>query len=117
MTASATRKTKSQLEVYARQLLNKYGLHDWTVQVAEYDLRPTNEPCLGFCSHYIKNIVVKKHRDFRQTLLHEIAHALTPEDNHHGELWQKMADEIGVSFSRILPYSLEKKNRRLGRAA
>ena len=38
-------------------------------------------------------------RDFRDTVLHEIAHVLTPGD-HHGPKWRSVAREIGCTAKR-----------------
>lgn len=60
----------------------------------------------GSCTYRIKRIVLSKpltelsdEKDVRDTILHEIAHALTP--NHgHDWIWQRKAKEIGCNGQR-----------------
>ncbi len=39
--------------------------------------------------------------ELKQVVLHEIAHALTPEDKHHGEQFQSMALKLGVKKGNV----------------
>ena len=99
-----------------RALLDKHGLHDW-----RFDVQNLNKPDfgiddLGGCDHDRKLIVVdwRVGRQFRQTVLHEIAHALaneTPEEAiaeglnpYHGKRWLKIAEEIGCTYNRLSEY-------------
>lgn len=98
----------------ARKLLDKHGLHDWKLGFT------SKERCLG---HYsppgLKTIYVAfdiPRRDFRQTVLHEIAHALAnekPEEAveqglhpYHGKRWLKIAEQIGCTRNHLLDYEL-----------
>lgn len=45
----------------------------------------------------------------RQTLLHEIAHALVPHGSHHGPVWVKKAQEIGHTGNRCYDSNVVKR--------
>jgi len=60
----------------------------------------------GCCNYTKKEISLSKHltllnssEQVRETLLHEIAHALTPGD-HHGKKWQAKCIELGIKPDR-----------------
>jgi SprT-like family len=101
-----------------RHLLDKHGLHDWDFLIGcdgrDAALLESLDALIdadnaGICYHRKKAIIVQYHltKDFHLTVLHEIAHALLPDDvegNHHGVKWQDKAAEIGVSLGEILNY-------------
>ncbi len=107
-----------------RKLLDKHGLTDWKLDVCNLRdggvislvdangldfFRQLSNDCvmMGICFPEYKTIYVDWHsrqRTARQTILHEIAHALTPEDNDHGRQWQDKAGAIGCTFAHTLPY-------------
>lgn len=60
----------------------------------------------GCCNYTRKEISLSKHltllndhEQVRETLIHEIAHALTPGD-HHGKTWQAKCIELGIKPER-----------------
>lgn len=60
----------------------------------------------GLCNHTTKEISLSRHlveintqQEIMLTLLHEIAHALTP-GHGHDAVWESKAKEIGGSYSR-----------------
>jgi predicted SprT family Zn-dependent metalloprotease len=79
----------------ARDLMNRWGLHDWEFKVNR------RRRALGMCfaeskrlelsSIYIRNNDAEHVQD---TILHEIAHALTP-DHGHDKVWLAAAMRIG----------------------
>lgn len=80
-----------------KELLKSHGLHDWSVSLDRAKTRA------GKCSYRMKTIFLSKHYistssadDIRDTILHEIAHALTPGEGHSA-LWKSKAIEIGCS--------------------
>jgi hypothetical protein len=88
----------------ARGLLNKHGLPEWHLSIENINnfhrfTHRVSEP-FGFdggCSHENQTIYVDsmcQDGHFRQTVLHEIAHAVTPEDNNHGKEWSTAYDSI-----------------------
>jgi hypothetical protein len=63
---------------------------------------------LGYCD--LKNKAIRiswdhGDRHFRQTLLHEIAHALRGVSGHDME-WVEIADKLGCTHGHLLPYLL-----------
>lgn len=79
----------------ARGLMKRHSLTDWQFQF--------NNDChaFGLCRYNIKTIYLSRRfvrvntwRQVKETILHEIAHALCPERGH-GEQWQAKCREIG----------------------
>lgn len=97
---------RNPLEV-ARKLLDKHGLQDW-----QFKFQRMSPPgTWGHCDYASKTIRIDFEscppRQFRQTLLHEIAHALTPaEKEKHGIEWLKKAEEVGCTSAHLWPYYL-----------
>jgi len=63
---------------------------------------------LGTCSYKYKRIMLSKRwsltnskEEVLDTILHEIAHAMTPEDEGHGELWKAACRKIGAKDARL----------------
>jgi predicted SprT family Zn-dependent metalloprotease len=63
----------------------------------------------GYCNYTKKKIVLSRHfvklndiGDIRDIALHEIAHALTPEDAGHGPAWKAKCLELGCSPNRLV---------------
>jgi hypothetical protein len=100
----------------ASRLMEKHGLKDWRLSI-ENLANPNifrnadGTACvgtMGFCANKARTIYIDSglpDRHFRQTLLHEIAHALTPGDCGHGWEWINKAGEIGCTFSHYFPYA------------
>ncbi len=81
----------------AKNLLKHHGLHDWVVA--------TNRAMTtaGRCSYRKKTIFISKHHmlnskenEVLDTIIHEIAHALTP-GHKHDAVWKSKAIELGCS--------------------
>src|SRR4051812_26070220 len=100
--------TYHEAQAKGQPLLAKYGLHDWQISLENCH----NEAmygacvgCLGYCD--LKNKVIRIDngvgRQFRQTLLHEIAHALRGPGGHDME-WINIADKLGCTFAHLRPY-------------
>src|SRR5262245_31519249 len=85
-----------------RILMDQHGLNDWDARIAVGDVNDTpKRATLGLCDFeekaiYLTLYCVKKRtpRQVEDTILHEIAHALTG-DETHGEVWAKKAEELG----------------------
>jgi predicted SprT family Zn-dependent metalloprotease len=80
----------------ARQLMNQHGLSDWSFELDHARRR------FGKCNYTQKQISLSKPLTFlnpmeevRDTLLHEIAHALAP-GAKHGPRWRAMCRQIGA---------------------
>lgn len=103
------RKT-GEMELKGNALLDKHGLHDWCISFENLRnaLYAPNEGDRGFwgqCDFENKVIRIdwRIGRRFRQTMLHEIAHALVGEPGH-GEEWIKKAAEIGCTGKELYRY-------------
>ncbi|HWK21144.1 MAG TPA: SprT-like domain-containing protein [Microbacteriaceae bacterium] len=82
---------------YARALLERHGLHDWTVGLDRARTR------LGNCREDTRSITISRtfaeratESDLEQVLLHEIAHALVGARHGHDGVWLRKAREIGL---------------------
>ena len=105
--------TLEQAESQARPLFEKHGLRDWRISME--NLRNTDvygpsaevDGNLGYCDFRNKTIRIDHAigRKFRQTLLHEIAHALRGKPGHDQE-WIEIAERLGCSSGHLLPYLL-----------
>ena len=100
--------TLQEAEAKALPLLAKYGLPDWQISLENLHNKAMYGVCagsLGYCD--LKNKVIRiawgHGRHFRQTLLHEIAHALRGVPGHDME-WIEIAEKIGCTFGHLLPY-------------
>lgn len=86
-----------------RALLEEHGLADWSL---EFDRARTRA---GVCRPALRRIglsapLTRLHpaEEVRDTLLHEIAHALVGPGHGHDETWRRQAAEIGASPQRCL---------------
>ena len=106
--------TPPALKLLARALLDAHGLHDWTFKFDSHKIT------FGRCWWHRKLVTISKpmallnsDTDVVDTLLHEIAHALTPMDRCHGIAWQAKCVEIGAKPERF--YCAEKIEQPKGR--
>ncbi len=82
----------------ARRLMDEHGLTDWRLAFVESGRR------LGDC-HYRDRVIrigrahalAGNDEGIRDTVLHEIAHALAGPDTHHGPLWKAIARRVGAT--------------------
>lgn len=87
-----------------RALMDEHGLHDWQLELDRAKKRA------GVCRWGRRSIglsapLTRLHdrAQVRDTVLHEIAHALVGPRHGHGPRWQAMAVSIGASPRRCLP--------------
>lgn len=87
----------STASALARSKMNEHGLEDWTFQ---YDGAKRRA---GQCDYMNRTISLSRHFVERNTeervldtILHEIAHALTPDDAGHGREWRAICVRIGA---------------------
>src|SRR5699024_6211387 len=88
----------------ARQLLDEHGLDDWSVTLDRARRRA------GVCRYQRRQISlsgpltrIHDEEQVRDTILHEIAHALTGPRAGHGPRWRAAARELGARPLRCLP--------------
>jgi hypothetical protein len=93
-----------------QKLLDKHGLHDWRISIENLRNAMFTSPehpdgFWQYCDFDTKTIYIDYYvgRKFRQTMLHEIAHALVGKSGHGEEWWNKAA-EIGCTFISLFPY-------------
>jgi predicted SprT family Zn-dependent metalloprotease len=84
-------------QTIARQLMNRHGLDDWHLHFDH-----ARQRC-GSCNFTNHQISLSKHfiglndlAEVRNTILHEIAHALAGPGVAHGPEWQAVARQIGA---------------------
>ena len=82
----------------ARDLMDAHGLDDWTLAFVESRRR------LGECWYDHQLIRIARHHaiedpepEIRDTVLHEIAHALAGHAAGHGPVWKAIARRIGAT--------------------
>jgi predicted SprT family Zn-dependent metalloprotease len=85
----------------ARRLMDEHGLKDWTLAFDRAQQRA------GLCKRKQRVISLSKPlmslwttEQVRDTILHEIAHALTPDDRGHGREWRMTCRKIGADPTR-----------------
>lgn len=95
-----------EVQYLARQLFQEYGLKDWQFKFDSAKRR------FGQCRFSKRVISMSRHlcelndeAQVKDTLLHEIAHALVGRGKGHGPEWKSMATSIGCSGTRC--YSTE----------
>lgn len=91
----------SDAQTLAHRLMTQHGLSEWTFRFDRAKRR------FGACNYTTQTISLSRRlteinsvEHVRETLLHEIAHALTP-GAHHGEAWQAMCVQLGIEPKRL----------------
>lgn len=91
----------SEAASLARGLMNDHGLGHWTF---EFDRAPRR---FGACHGRLRKISLSEYLvrlneedQVRNTILHEIAHALTPNERGHGPQWRRKCIEVGIRPDR-----------------
>jgi len=90
-----------------RELLDEHGLGDWTLVLDRAKQRA------GVCRHHVRQIglsapltALHAEADVRDTILHEIAHALVGARHGHDDVWRATALRLGCSGQRCTDPSL-----------
>lgn len=87
----------------ARELMDQHGLKAWTFEFDDAVRRA------GMCSYTRSRISlsapltrIHDEREVRETILHEVAHALAGPKAKHGPVWREVAVRIGCSGRRCV---------------
>ncbi|WP_035935362.1 SprT-like domain-containing protein [Knoellia aerolata] len=87
-----------------RRLLREHGLGDWSIRT---DRAKTRAGVCRFGTHTISLSAALTHlhdeEEVRDTILHEIAHALVGPFHGHDDVWRAKAIEIGCTGQRTVP--------------
>ncbi|WP_176770701.1 SprT-like domain-containing protein [Microbacterium sp. 77mftsu3.1] len=91
-----------QARVLARELMDEHGLTDWRIRIDNTTRR------LGACDRSRKTILLSRQyitagsaQQTRDTILHEIGHALAGPGEGHGQNWKSIVASIGGDPSRL----------------
>lgn len=83
---------------WARRVMNEFGLSDWSFGWDNARRR------LGACHYGDCRITMSRHfvrmnggAELRETLLHEVAHALVGPGHGHDRVWRAMARRVGAT--------------------
>jgi predicted SprT family Zn-dependent metalloprotease len=89
------------VQEYALEVMGSFGLVDWSFGWDRARRR------MGFCVHSRKRITLSRHfvarnspDEIRDTVLHEIAHALVGPKHGHDAVWKAMCREVGCKPER-----------------
>lgn len=98
-----------QIENLARKMMEKYGVGHFGFEFYK------GRSALGYCytDKIALNVVhcIEDHIDnVKDTILHEIAHAIVGIKNSHNKIWQDKAKELGVDIRRYETSSRKPKN-------
>lgn len=87
----------------AKSLMKQHDLDDWKLKVDKAKTRS------GCCNHTEKHISLSvfymasaSDDEVKNTILHEIAHALAGPNEHHGDKWKAIALSIGCNGERCI---------------
>ncbi len=108
----------SEIEIrlaMARALMDKHGLQDWAVsfqdlsRVPSMSLTGMSYGAFGVCRFFEKEIAIDlkligRPMKCRQTVLHEIAHAVFGRPGH-GRDWLKVARRVGCTKRSLRVYT------------
>jgi predicted SprT family Zn-dependent metalloprotease len=100
--------TLEAAEKLAIELMAKHGLKKWKF---EFD---NSKRRFGACHYRAKRITLSRHivllngeAETRDTILHEIAHALAPKNAHHNAEWKRIALSLGCDGTRCYDHTVK----------
>lgn len=92
-----------------RDTLDKHNLKDWKVALN----MDSNSHYVGLCDDKTRTIIlnalaidIQPDEEVYDTIMHEVAHALTPDDKKHGLTWATKAEELGARTTPCGHFSL-----------
>lgn len=93
---------KEQIAQYANEQLNKWGL----AEAGWHFIFSNGKTVIGHCHFFKKEIAFSKHyvnieeAEVKDTILHEIAHALAGGRAGHGKEWKRACQIVGANPKR-----------------
>jgi predicted SprT family Zn-dependent metalloprotease len=97
----------------AKKLLDEHGLEKWKVEICSSNI------IFGWCDDSKKTIglsskftELNKRKDVKDTILHEIAHALLPKNNTHDNEWKFVAMLLGCSPESFFDKGIKKPRKK-----
>ncbi len=112
--------TLEEAEQMTHDLLKQYELHDWKFQWMQVRKRfnRAGQCCYSKQTIYLQPrfALCNTQEVVKMTVLHEIAHALTPRCGHN-KTWKAMARSIGHTGNRYYGKEVRKRKSRLVTAA
>ncbi len=99
----------SETQILARQLMELHGLTSWKFKFDRAKLRAGlcsySRKCISLSIYYV-NHNQDKPDDVRDTILHEIAHALAGSEHGHDVVWKAICLRIGARPLRCYDSSI-----------
>jgi len=94
------------IEGMARKILEEHALHQWSFQF-DWSQKRAGMCNLGLqvISISVRLCMKEKLAEVRNTILHEVAHAIVGPRHHHDAVWYDTAMRIGCSASRTHSYT------------
>ena len=92
--------TYTHTKTLARHLMDVHGLKDWGLKMNNAKMTAGQCNCIKKEITLSKHLTTQEEAKIRNTILHEIAHALVGAEAGHGPIWQKKAREIGCDGKR-----------------
>lgn len=99
--SNSIREVAKEVQVFALRMLQDHGLFDqgWTFN---FNRRKRS---FGLCSYRDKSIYISMHaiehgepaETLKQTVIHEVAHALAGPGTGHGPVWKAKARQLGLA--------------------
>lgn len=100
-------------EKMARDLMDHHGLKRWKllfstkmrstfgkVKYGKGRSKMTGRAFVGIIKINSRMVLLNKEKQVRNTVIHEIAHALAPVGSHHNLRWQQIAKSLGDDGER-----------------
>ena len=90
----------------ARDLMDVHGLKEWSIRLNNAKMTAGQCNCIKKEITLSRHLATQEEARIRNTILHEIAHALVGAEAGHGPIWRKKAIEIGCDGKRCYEGSM-----------
>ena len=102
-----------EASILAKKLMHQHNLDNWYFEFDRAKRR------FGCCHHMKRKITLSAYMtllnnesEIKDTILHEIAHALCPPKEGHGRVWKQTAQSIGCNATRCCSSEVKEADRR-----